>query len=284
MANVQRYFEEFHETIHADYDMNEELREKRNAILERVRVHLKEKELPGFQEIMQGSYAMGTGIKPIGKLKCDIDVGLCFNLSESDHSAGIVRGWVYNAVMSHTEEVENKNSCIRVKYKGELFHVDLVSYARWKDGRGEQVRLAHKTGGWRHANPEGFKEYIASAREKFKGTEDSKTEADQFRRIVRYIKRWDDAANPAEADNKPSGLAFTLLSVKLLNPRRSLSGHPDDRAALEAMAANAAQQPGRLIARKPTPEYEDVFAGLSDRDMEKLKARFARLAEMLRKE
>ncbi|OGR89811.1 MAG: hypothetical protein A3J74_08260 [Elusimicrobia bacterium RIFCSPHIGHO2_02_FULL_57_9] len=100
---------------------------------------------------------------------------------------------------------------------------------------------------------------------------------------MRYLKRWDDAANPAEADNKPSGLAFTLLSVKLLNPRRSLSGHPDDRAALEAMAANAAQQPGRLIARKPTPEYEDVFAGLSDRDMEKLKARFARLAEMLRK-
>ena len=34
MANVQKYFEQFHDTIRTDYEMNSTLREKKDIILQ----------------------------------------------------------------------------------------------------------------------------------------------------------------------------------------------------------------------------------------------------------
>src|SRR4051794_29827650 len=62
MAKLQRYFEQFHEKIRADYDMNKTLREKKDIILNRIRKHLKENGRPSFDELLQGSYRMGTGV------------------------------------------------------------------------------------------------------------------------------------------------------------------------------------------------------------------------------
>ena len=60
-----------------------------------------------------------------------------------------------------------------------------------------------------------------------------------------------------------------------------MNGDPDDRSALEVLAASAAGNPGRLTAQKPTPEHEDMFARLSDPDMTQLKVRFATLVAAL---
>jgi hypothetical protein len=42
MANVQKYFETFHDVIRADYDMNSTLRDKRDKILDLLKRRLKE--------------------------------------------------------------------------------------------------------------------------------------------------------------------------------------------------------------------------------------------------
>ena len=83
MADVQKQFEEFHEKIRVDY---ETLREKRDIVLNRLGKHLKENKRPGFDEILQGSYAMGMGIAPIDELEYDMDVGLRFQISDRDHA------------------------------------------------------------------------------------------------------------------------------------------------------------------------------------------------------
>jgi hypothetical protein len=36
MANVQKYFEKFHEAIRTDYETNKELRDKRDIILDKI--------------------------------------------------------------------------------------------------------------------------------------------------------------------------------------------------------------------------------------------------------
>jgi hypothetical protein len=60
-----------------------------------------------------------------------------------------------------------------------------------------------------------------------------------------------------------------------------LDRRPDDRKALEDLCRKAFQIDGRIIARKPTPEYEDMFGRVTDHQMQQLKKRFKDLSETL---
>ena len=144
MANVQPQFEQFHQRIRTDYDSNQTLREKKDIIVQRVKDHLMRSKRPACEEFIQGSYKMKVGICALKGAEFDIDVGLRFSFAETEYTSTEVRKWVFEAVDGHTQEVEEKGACIRVRYQ-DGYHVDLVSYARWDDTLGrEQYRLAHK--------------------------------------------------------------------------------------------------------------------------------------------
>lgn len=288
MADVQKYFEEFHQKIAVDIEMKEKLREKRDIVLDLIRKYLKEKGHPSFTQFMQGSYRMGTGIQPLDGQEFDIDTGLQFDLGESPAvtKAEEIRKWVFDAVDGHTKKVEAKGPCIRVTYREngvEAFHLDLVAYAVWEAGDKDEYRLAHSKDGWLEADPPTLLEKVKEAREPFNGDAlcDSKTQTDQFRRVVRYLRRWSDFALPGEQEGKPTGLALVLLCRDRLSPTASLSGCADDRKALEALASEVTNLSGRLTAYKPTPQYEDMFARLTDEKMMELKARFGALYDAL---
>jgi len=281
MAEVQKYFEQFHDLIRVDFQMSETLREKRDIIIERLRKHLLENERPNFSEFLQGSYKMKTGVVPIADLEYDIDVGLRFSFSEDDCEAETVHRWVYEAVDGHTETVEDRGPCVRVTYK-DGYHVDLVCYAIWEDDFGdEQVRLAHKHDGWRPTDPIGLIKYVKDKREPFEGTEDNLSQNDQFRRVVRYQRRWIDEEIPIESTSKPTGLAFVLISAERLQPEKNWIGNPDDRLALENLAISASNQVGRIVASKPTPEYEDMFDRLTEGEMNSLKEHYRVMSRAL---
>ena len=283
MAKVQKYFEQFHDVIRTDYEMNDTLREKKEIILELLRKRLAEADKPSFDELLQGSYStpVRTGVRPIGQLEFDIDVGLRFPFADTAYSARDVRGWVLGAVADHTKKVQEMGPCIRVIY-ADGYHVDLVAYANWQDATGKECfSLAHGKKGWRAADPPALLEFIKQAREPFKGTEDSKTRTDQLRRTTRYLKRWYDVAIPTESDARPAGLAFLLLAIERLSPTLAWDGTSDDRLALRSLATYAEGLPRRIIAYKPTPEYEDVFGKLTEKEMGDLKQRFAGLGQAL---
>ncbi|NOJ82900.1 nucleotidyltransferase domain-containing protein [Myxococcus xanthus] len=279
MANIQKQFEKFHETIRTDYDTNQELRDKRDIILEKIEKSLTDAKRPSFLRLMQGSYIMRTGVKPIGEKEYDIDVGMRFKFNEEEHTATEVRQWVFDAVKNHTDNVEAKGPCIRVGYaKG--FHVDLVPYAWWTDDTtGEQFRLAHSSKGWIAADPSKLLKYVDDAQSAFADTEGG-TQTNQLRRVIRCLKRWDDVQQPEESEAKPSGLAFTLLSIGHLARALSWDGKPDDRAALLGIASFVTSQT-RVVANKPSPEYEDMFAKLSDEHMAALISRFQAMKDAL---
>lgn len=278
MANIQKYLEEFHDKIRIDYETNATLREKRDIILERIRKYLKDNKLPTFDELMQGSYAFGTGTIPVNEVEFDIDVGLCFKIAENDYTPKQIHDWIFMAVDGHTEKVEDRGPCIRVTY-ADGYHVDLVPYARWDDmNKVTHYRLGHRDKGWRPADPVGLLDYVKKARISFSGTEDDKTKTDQFRRCVRYFRRWYDIQVQGQSRSKPTGLAFLLMTATGLQPTRLFDGKPDDRGALNKMAARYGQTVGRITAFKPTPEHEDILTRLTDDDIDNLKRRFRELA------
>jgi hypothetical protein len=282
MANVQAQFEQFHKQIRTYYEINETLRDKKDIIVRRVKKHLEENNRPQYTEFIQGSYKMKVGVCAVDGLEYDIDVGLRFSFDESKHTPATVRGWVFEAVDGHTETVEQKPSCIRVTY-ADGYHVDLVPYAWWDDHNDqEQYRLAHESNGWRPADPPALVQHVQDARKPFADTKDIATQTDQFRRVVRYLKRWNDRAMPFESKDKPSGIALVLLTEQLLkSPKTNWDGISDDRAALEQVAQAAENNVGRISIAKPTPEHEDLFGGISAKGMTDLKRRFGELCKAL---
>ena len=60
--NLQKEFIEFHDNIKLE-DENETLREKRDILLNKLKKNISE-EAASYTHFNQGSYAMGTGVKP----------------------------------------------------------------------------------------------------------------------------------------------------------------------------------------------------------------------------
>lgn len=143
-------------------------------------------------------------------------------------------------------------------------------------------RLAHKTNGWRKADPPRLLDYVNGYRKNFEDTQDGATKTDQFRRCVRYLRRWNDVRMPYEDEMKPTGLAYVLLAIQRgLAKRTTIDGRPEDRAALGPFVRALSNTFGRLKADKPTPEYEDILGRLDDGAMTQLKKDLGVLADAL---
>lgn len=277
--SIQNYFGKFHKEIKVE---TEELREKRDILLDKIKSTLKDQKHPIPELLNQGSYIYGVGVKPVASEEYDIDVGLDFDIQSSEYKAQDVRNWVYDAIKTHTKEVESKGPCIRVRYaKG--YHVDLVLYARYKDNKSiENYQLAMKDNTWKSADPKKLKQFISDARSPFKDTKDS-SGSDQLQRVTRYLKRWNDEAILGESKDKPSGLATLLLVIEALKaPKLDSDNLPSDIDALIRVAEYATLT-SKIIVKKPTPEYEDLYAKLSLSAMEKLIKRYTGLLNDLKK-
>ncbi len=274
MKDIQPYFIKFHEKIKAEKNT---LREKRDILASKIQESLKSMNHPTPDILNQGSFIYGVGVKPINDEEYDIDVGLIFPILLTDYEPAIVRGWVYDAVKNHTDDVEDRGSCIRVRY-AEGFHVDLVCYAQHHNNETiDDYHFAHKSGKWIQADPKKLKEYIKSAREKFANTKDNCT-SDQLQRITRYLKRWNDLCFKNDISNKPFGLAILLLTIKNLPfPQLDNDNKSHDLKALLLVLNSIQSIQGRISLNKPTPEYEDVFAKLDDLAMEKFKGHITEL-------
>ena len=76
--SLQKYFKDFNDAIRLDFDVNSELSEKRDILLKKLK---NSEKLPSFNKLVQGSYAMHTGVESIDK-EYDIDVALRFNVKK----------------------------------------------------------------------------------------------------------------------------------------------------------------------------------------------------------
>jgi hypothetical protein len=276
VADLQKQFEKFYDAIRVDFDSLALLREKRDIVLDKISKSLKDAEHPSFERLLQGSYKMKTGVLPLSGEEFDIDVGLVFSFDEKLPEASDPRQWVYDAIKKHTDKVVEKTPCVRVHYKdAPAYHLDLVVYGKVGEGA---LNLA-KADGWVSADPAKLLAHVEAIQDRFNDTEGG-TSIDQFRRVVRYLKRWGDVRLPGEAKEKPTGLAYTLLAGDALARTVAFDGTPDDSLALSKLARHASTC-SRISARKPTPEYEDMFGRLSNDQMQVLKVDFGKLADAI---
>lgn len=221
MVNLQSEFLEFDGKIKLSYGDNTELREKRDILLKNLKDKISD-EAATFTSFNQGSYAMHTGIKPDDG-DYDIDVGLRFNINRSDCSDPIIlKQWVFDALDGHTKKVEIRRSCVTVTYQedGEAaYHVDFACYANENDilyiAKGKK-NSSDENRYWEKSDPFGL---IDKMQNRFLDED----ERAQFRRVIRYMKKWRNKHFDLSGNNAPTGIALTALAYDKFSSRYEIN-------------------------------------------------------------
>lgn len=290
MANLQPYFEEFHDAIRLDpYDENAELREKRDMLLDELRKKLPN-DVPGFRSFNQGSYAMNTGVMPKDG-NYDIDVGLVFSCQKDRYPDPVVlKSKVREALEWGNRTVRVRKPCVTVEYleDGEpVYHVDLAIYVKRADGQGLDLACGRedssKGRSWQHNDPERLIELVAN---RFKDEE-----AAQMRRVIKYLKRWrDHCFLPGMG---PISIALTIAATSWFTPHLELFRRtPNDASALKGLVdgMSARFQPAvgqdgkyeyRLQVQSPVAPFSDLLHEMLQADMDMLRLRLKTLSEKL---
>ncbi len=246
MARVQKQFEAFDELIKLGrFEENQTLRDKRDIIRNKLETRLpkifeEHKETcPKFHFRNQGSYEMGTGTKPLDG-DYDIDQGLYFAISTEDYPDPVVlKQRVYEALIGHTQNVRLRQPCVTVFYQqaGEsVYHVDIAVYSdESKNGDGK-ARLARgkehsakENRYWEIADPEGLSDTIFS---RF-----TNSDRGQFRRVVRYLKRWKCENFSKDGHAAPVGIGLTIAAYDHFEPTYTdpVAYKADDLGALRIL-------------------------------------------------
>lgn len=304
MAKLQKHFEEFHGRIKLS-DENDTLREKRDIILNKLRSRLKKmfeecgETAPSFTHFNKGGYAMGTGVVPINS-DYDIDVGLVFDICKDEYPDPVVpKEWVYHALEGHTDDVRIRQPCVTVQYhlEGEpAYHVDFAVYSHDGDVKGNiylargKPHSSHERRVWQPDDPNGLIELV---RNRFSDVEDR----EQFRRVIRYLKRWKDVQFPSDGNAAPIGIGITVAAYHWFSPRHTLidpfqnKRRPDDLSALRSFVDQMLQnfrlvnQNGELAERLavwlPVQPYTDLFEKMTNLQMVNFKQKLEELREVL---
>jgi hypothetical protein len=290
--SLQPLFRRFHEAIQLkNFDESAELRQKRDNILERLRDKLHPRTFTWFN---QGSYAMGTGIKPIER-DYDIDIAVVFDLDYRAHDPVTVKGWVHQAVLGHTTNVEWRRPCITVNYQqsGEpKYHVDLVVMAKDPGGTlrlamGKQHSSADQRG-WQVDDRQGF---IEALEKRFSGEEGF-----QFRRVIRYLKHWKNFHFSNQGNAAPPGLGLTVAAYRWFRPVAANTPQGveyDDLSATSALVNTVLQNftqawdgprgeyVPRLALKFTHAPHDDVLERMSNQQMLELHGHLKKLSGWL---
>jgi hypothetical protein len=290
MAEIQTQFNKFHELIKIDFDGNKPLREKRDIILDALRTGLKKKlptDTPTFNVFNQGSYDIGTGVEPLENNDYDIDVGVVFNFSKGSIGPLAIKQLVFNILNeTYLRKVSIKKPCVRVQYHkaGEKsFHVDLAIYAKGEGffgGLTDELFIAKGKANspesekiWETSEPHKLKDCI-----KNKITSDADRE--QFRRVIRYLKRWKDYNTYLTGNGRPTGIAltaccynhFSVVKEQFWNPNTKAHSYKyNDLKALLNMVNSIlgmfSSWSNRIEVKLPVRPYNNLFEKMTDAQM-----------------
>lgn len=210
MAEIQKGFLEYHDQIKlGTYDENQTLRDKRDLLIDELKESLRDEMVPNtekkltFSKIDQGSYSMHTGVKPLDD-DYDIDVGVIFDINTDEYDSKALKRLVRDKLdKQHNRNVLYNRPCVSVKYAAG-YHVDLPVYAN--NGGNLHIAWGKETSSehiWYESDPDGLKQWVNDV------SDDSEQRA-QFRRCVRYLKRWKNKNFTSNGNTAPPSIGLTI--------------------------------------------------------------------------
>jgi len=288
MADIQEQFNQYHDDIKLSKE-NEVLREKRDILKKNLEDNLPE-DAPKIEKyLLQGSYAIYTGINPPNDYY-DIDVGVVFDCTSGDYKPMELKNMVRDALDHTSRDPIIKNPCITVQYKKDGkndYHVDLPVYVkRADDGYDLAWGKSSSSEEWKYSDPEGLVDNINDI-------SSDNDERSQFRRIVKYLKAW--KSKKFTSFNIPSiGITLAVRKEAVFNiglyddkPNDLLAMRDTIEKMLNRFYCAGIDDNGDNLYRYevllPVTPKNDVFEKLSDKQLTQLKTNLETLKDDLTK-
>ncbi len=186
----------------------------------------------------QGSYRLGTTVKPKGKDEYDLDVVLEVNydfrkLKPEDLLNHLERRLKESEV--YKSKIERKKRCIGINYESD-FHLDVIPALPRDFFKGENLKISdRKLSAWLDSCPKGYikwfeSKYIAQKLILEKAAEIEELPSklpysliQPIQRIVQLTKRHRDIYFDEQKDNSPRSVVLTTLTAEYYNAWESES-------------------------------------------------------------
>lgn len=224
MADCSNTFLKFNAAISLTKTDRKYLRSARKAVTGKIRTYFAENNhCPKVEFIAQGSFTMGTIVKPLNG-DYDIDIGVYLR-GLSDYQSGwptpeAASQWLINALQNHTQTSPiNKKTCVRIVYKpitkdkDVAYHVDLPIYIDYKnfwDENKTRIGFIGEKQWSEKSDPVGFTKWFIEKCQK------NDKDKNQLIRLVKYFKAWKD--NRSQNSKFPSGMVLTILLAEHYSP------------------------------------------------------------------
>jgi len=178
------YFQLFHQKISLDKTRVQRIKSAHSTLRDTLEKH---EEICSIlhETFLQGSYRIGTSVRPRNGQEFDVDVIVALNLEDeygNRMSPSEAIDMLYNilkSISTYKDKVIRKTRCVRIDYAGE-FHMDVVPahYDEFFDTLYVPDRKAEK---WSETNPKGYIQWCAKRNDEFNG---------KFTRIIKFLKWW----------------------------------------------------------------------------------------------
>ena len=290
---IQTYFEKFHDKIKLgrEDDGYRKARERDDSIKKDVKSEFKEAGYPVVDDFIQGSLKTHTGVVPLAG-DHDIDRALVIDDDTAPENPVTPKKKVLDVLEDRGfKHAKIKMPCVTADYASDNIHIDFIIYKRWED---EYYLAVGKKNSdednreWSAADPHGLIECI---NDDSSYDEDDATDVlAQFRRLVRYLKRWRDVQFSDIVAAKVYSIGLTLMVKNELVWSFSTEGAREDLQALrktvEAILDGGyfdEEEEGRCRVRVdlPVEPRRDIFDGSSLDTGTQLYNKLKRLKEKL---
>lgn len=235
--SIQSQFNKFEEKIRLTWqdDRLKKIREKDESIKEDIKAAFKEKGHSVQNFFNQGSYATKTSIVPLDD-DYDIDVGVIINSKDAPENPIEVKKTLKEVLVKRNlKEPKIKKPCVTAQYykAGETqFHLDYPIYNL--DENGEHKLAIGKENAnkeninWEETDPKGLIEWFNDTT----AFTDKKHYA-QYKRCVRYMKRWRDFCFSKDERKKVYSIGLMVMIRESFDGAISEDGDISDLKSLK---------------------------------------------------
>jgi hypothetical protein len=182
MADCNDLFQKFLSEITILKTQRDNLQKGKEAIREIIKRYFSDElEVKEPEFFLQGSYALKTMVRPLGKEDYDLDDAVYLQHTDDDISTptpATASSWIFEAARKHAKRTENRKNCIRVVY-ADNYHIDLPIY---REINGTLYLGTIKDDKWEPSDAKSFNEWFYSRLEK----------TEQMRSCIKYLKAWKD--------------------------------------------------------------------------------------------
>jgi len=268
---IQTHFNIFDKNIYltSQSDGYKKAREKDDSILKEIKTAFKDAGYPVIDSFMQGSLDVNTAINSL-EGDFDIDRAIIIDADTAPTNPVTPKKLILDILHKRNfKDPRVKKPCVTADYLSINLHIDYIVYQLSNENYSlavGKIGSSFENKEWSPSDPKGLSEWINSL-DNYGESQLKKRK--QFKRLVRYMKRWRDVNFTEEVRKKIFSIGLTVMAKEQYKPNYFDSAISDDLSILKTVIDNILDASYfkkqllsdnyRIYVDLPTKPYRDIF-------------------------